>query len=95
MIDVKQAVLIAKRSATEMLQQPTSSLEEIERDSYKNREVWSITLGLPRDPDRLSAIAKGSSLAAAFLSDSPLNYKRFLIDAETGEFVAMKLREVA
>jgi len=87
MIDVKQAVQIAKAKAAEMLEKESFSLEEIERDSYKSRDVWSITLSLPRDVDRLPALA--------FLSAPSLQYKRFLIDAETGELLAMKLRETA
>jgi len=87
MIDAKQAVQIAKDKAVDLLQQGLLSLEEIERDSYKGREIWSITLGLPRDMDRLTPFAQ--------LTADRLQYKRFLIDAETGELVAMKLREVA
>ena len=92
MIDAKQAVQIAKESAAELLGQvpAKSSLEEIERDSYKGRDVWWITLGLPRDPGRLQSLAVLAALAA-----DTLEYKRFLIDAETGELIAMKLREVA
>jgi hypothetical protein len=84
MIDVKQAVQIAKAKAAEMLDQSSTNLEEIERDSYKDRDVWSITLSAPRT--QMSSFA--------YLAD-PLQYKRFLIDAETGELLAMKLREVA
>ena len=80
MIEVKQAVQLAREKAAEMLGQQSATLEEIERDSYKGRDVWSITLGLP----------PASPLARLA---SPLHYKRFLIDAETGELVAMKLRE--
>ena len=89
MIDAKHAVLIAKQKAAEMLDQPPAktSLEEIERESYKGREVWSITLSLPRDLERLQGLAQ--------LAADPLQYKLFLIDAETGELVAMKLREPA
>jgi hypothetical protein len=87
MIDVKQAVQIAKVKAAEMLGSASSNLEEIERDSYKAREVWSITLSLPRDVDQLPVLAR--------LSATPVQYKRFLIDAETGELLAMKLREIA
>ena len=87
MIDAKQAVQIAKAKAAEMLNQGSSNLEEIERDSYKDREVWSVTLSLPRDVTMLAPFAQ--------LSADPLQYKRFLIDVETGELVAMKLREVA
>ena len=87
MVDAKRAIQIAKEKAVELLNQTSSSLEEIERGSYKDREVWSITLSLPRDMNQLHAFAR--------LSADPLQYKRFLIDVETGELVAMKVREVA
>ena len=86
MIDVKQAVQIAKEKAAEMLDPGSASLEEIERETYKGRDVWSITLGLPRDLMALPPILRYSA--------GLLEYKRFLIDVETGEFVAMRLREV-
>jgi hypothetical protein len=87
MIDLKQAVQIAKAKAAEMLDQGPSNLEEIERETYKGHDVWSITLSLPRDVEYLPGFAR--------LSADPLQYKRFLIDAVSGELVAMKLREVA
>ena len=90
MIDAKQAILIAKAGAADLLSQDSSNLEEIERDSYKGREVWSITLSLPQKVGQLGSLA---TLAA--LSGFPPQYKRFLIDSETGELVAVKLREVA
>ncbi len=90
MIDAKQAVQIAKVKAAEMLNQAAYDLEELERDSYKGRDVWSITLSFPRKPELMPAISHFIPLG----SDA-LQYKRFLIDAETGELVAMKLREVA
>jgi len=87
MISVKTAVEIAKAKAGEILEQGSSNLEEIERESYKDRDVWSITLSIPRDMDLLPVMAR--------LSADPLQYKRFLIDAETGDLLAIKLREVA
>ena len=87
MIDRKQAVEIARVEAASLLGQGSPSLEEIERDSYKGREIWSITLALPRDVNKLPPFAQ--------LTASPLQYKRFLIDVETGELVAMQLRDVA
>jgi hypothetical protein len=87
MIDAKQAVLLARSKAAEMLGAGVSYLEEIERESYRDREVWSITLSFMRNLDQLPALTR-------FNAD-PLQYKRFLIDVETGELVAMKLREVA
>ena len=87
MIDAKQAVQIAKTKALEMLGQGSSNLEEVERELYKDRDVWSITLSFPRDMDQVPVLAR-------FGAD-PLQYKRFLIDVDTGELAAMKLREVA
>src|ERR1035441_4283310 len=84
MIEVKQAVQIAKERAADMLNQVSFNLEEIERDSYKGREVWSITLSLPR-------YVKPNVFAE--LSADPLQYKRFLIDVETGELMAMRSEE--
>ena len=86
MIDAKKAVQLAKEKAAELFG-AASSLEEIERDSDQGREVWKITLGLPRDLDSLSALAQ--------LSVDRRQYKRFLIDVETCELVAVRIREVA
>jgi len=87
MIDATQAVQIAKQKAEDILNLNSSVLEEIERESYKDRDVWSITLSLPRDLTLLHPLAQ--------LSADTVQYRRFLIDVETGELVAMKLREVA
>jgi hypothetical protein len=88
MIDAKEAVQIARQKAAEMLNQTAYDLEELERESYKDRDVWSITLSFPRNPMQPTS-------PFARLGSDLLQYKRFLIDAETGELVAMKLREVA
>ncbi len=88
MIDAKQAVRIAKEKALEMLETPTN-LEEIQRDDYKGRDAWWITLSLPRYMKPEAALFP---LAGA---SDPLQYKRFIIDAETGEFRAMTLRELS
>lgn len=87
MIGAKQAVKIAKEKAAEILEEASSSVEELERETYAGRDVWSITLSLPRNLKHLSAIAQ--------LAADPLQYKRFLIDVETEELVAMKIRDVA
>lgn len=86
MIDAKQAVQIAKAKAAEILEK-TSNLEEIERATYREHDVWSITLSVPRNIDHLPVMAQ--------MSANPLQYKRFLIDSETGELMAIQLREVA
>ncbi len=87
MIDAKQAVHLAKHAAADMLDQGRSNLEEIERESYNDRDVWSITLSFRRNLDELEPLER--------LGADPLQYKRFLIDAATGELVAIKLREPA
>lgn len=87
MIDFSQAIKFARQSALQVLGAASVSVEEIEREAYNGREVWSITLAFPRALEKLPPIAS--------LTSSPLEYKRFLVDAETGEFVAMKLREPA
>jgi hypothetical protein len=91
MIDAKAAVQIAKEKAVELLGQSSYGLEEIQREPYKDREVWSITLSRARDMDQLHPLVQ----LAQFSAPQPWDYKRFLIDAETGDFVAMQIREVA
>jgi hypothetical protein len=86
MIDVKQAVQIAQKKAVQILDQKALYLEEFESQVYNGREVWSITLSLP-------PVAREGPLAQ-LSSMRPLRYKRFLIDKETGELSAIKLREV-
>ena len=49
MIDAKKAVQIAKQQAFDMLEQRSTNVEEIEREVYKDREIWNITLSFPRD----------------------------------------------
>jgi hypothetical protein len=87
MIDAKQAVQIAKQRAADVLGQGSVTLEEIERETHKDREVWGITLSFPRDLSQLPPIAA--------IGADPLQYKRFLIDVETGDLVAIRLREPA
>jgi hypothetical protein len=85
MIDFSQAIKIARQAALDVLGATSTSVEEVERHVYRKRDVWAITLGVPRDVSNLSAVAR--------LTASPVEYKRFLVDAETGDFLAMKLRE--
>ena len=87
MIDAMRAVQLAKEEAARILSTVECSLEEIERETYKDQDVWSITLSFPRGLDSLPPFAR--------LTTSPLQYKRFLISAETGDLLAIKIREVA
>ncbi|MBL0156762.1 MAG: hypothetical protein IPP47_06615 [Bryobacterales bacterium] len=87
MIDVKEAVLVARQKASEVLNQPNTNIEEIEKDEYKGRQVWSITLSYLRGSNQ------GAGLAG--MMADPLKYKRFFVDAETGELYAIRVREIA
>ena len=86
MLDAKQAVQIARKKSAEILG-VDGSLEEIQRETYQGRDVWSITLGVPRNLEQLSPMSR--------LSANPVQHKIFLIDAETGEMLAMKLHALA
>lgn len=88
MIDMKQAAQIARQSAADILGITDANLEEIARESYQDRDVWSITLSFPRDP-------KSVAYTESLLGKGLYQYKRFLIDAETGELRAMFVREFA
>ena len=85
MVTVQEASQRAKEYAREVLGDLPYTLEEVEQDTYKGRQVWRITLGLPKR--RPSAPELIRSMGAAL----PLEYKIFLVDADTGEPVAMKL----
>jgi hypothetical protein len=90
MIDAKTAVQFAKQHAVNMLGDVKNRLEEIELDSYKGRDVWRVTLGIANmesPSGGIPALMRGFGLA--------VDYKLFLVDAETGDLVAMKMREPA
>ena len=85
MVTVQQAFARAQAYAREALGDMEYTLEEVESDAYKGRPVWRFTLGFPKRrvsaPDFIRAI--GASL--------PLEYKTVLVDATTGEPIALKL----
>jgi len=85
MISVQEASAKAMQYAREVLGDMPYSLEEVELQPYKDQPVWFITLGFPKRrpaaPEFMRAM--GASL--------PLEYKTFLVDALTGEPIAMKL----
>jgi hypothetical protein len=93
MIDVKQAVQAARDYARDVFGEVGATIEEIERESYKKREVWKITLGFPSKG--YSAGRNALDLSSRFALSFPnKDYKSFLIDAQTGEPLAMKIREL-
>jgi hypothetical protein len=91
MLDAKKAVQIAIQKAGEMLGERAFNLEEIERTKYKNRDVWDITLSYVQNRPYASPLSQ----TLAQMANRNLEYKRFLIALNNGEFVAMKLRNVA
>ena len=88
MIEVKEAVQRAKNYSNDVLGPLNPSIEEIERDSYKGHDIWKITLGYP-------ITRYQSGLAAALGSEPPRHFKSFLIDLDSGDVLAMKIREAA
>lgn len=91
MIDAKQAVQAAFTYVAEMYapgQLKHLQLEEVEPDEGHNR--WLITLGWD-DP----AVSPPGIFASAATSGSqrlPRTYKRFHVNADTGEVEAMRIR---
>jgi|GEM_PF-5015454 len=83
---MKQAVQIAKLQGAELLGTTNLSLEEVERTKYNRRDAWMITLSHP--------IGLVEAPFAGF-GRANRDYKRFYIDGQSGDLLAMKLREVA
>jgi hypothetical protein len=93
MIDVKQAVEAARDYARDVFGDIDATVEEIERESYKKHDLCKITLGFPSKRD----YAVRSELELLNRADRGFpsqDYKSFLIDAQTGETLAMKIREL-
>ncbi len=97
MIAAKEAVNIAKKQADSLLGGGAFRLEEILREKYQDRDSWIITLSLPRrsppSNDPLRLVTGSSVIAQMYPSD--LEFKRFYVDAESGELLGMTIREFA
>lgn len=88
MIDVKEATQVALSYFEELYGEDAFSnvlLEEIERDEEDGTPYWFITIGFT---EQKREGGPSGNLAAS------RRYKRFKINAETGEVVAMKIRSV-
>lgn len=99
-IPVKEAVRHAKESLIELYQDDPPNelaLEEIELVKDGERSLWSVTLGFQRRQS-VSAVAGGTfSLAGYGKPTAQVEhrvYKTVFIDASTGEFVKMDIRQV-
>ena len=88
MLSVKEAAQVAFEYFDDLYEDaPVSSvlLEEVEQVESGNGPLWHITLGFTDESSRGGA---------AVMASKPRRYKRFEIDAETGEVKAMKIRSV-
>ena len=99
-IPVKDAVRHAKESLTDLYQDDPPkalALEEIELVTDGGRDLWSVTLGFHRSKN-VSAVNDGRlNLANLGMQTSQVEnrvYKTVFIDASTGEFVKMDMRQV-
>jgi len=86
MIEVTKAIEIAKLKAKEFSLGDDPQLEEIERGVFQGKDAWNITLSVPE---------VGPNSLAAITGRRYRRYKRFVIEASTGDFLAMQIRDVA
>ena len=88
MIDVKEATGIALSYFEDLYGEDAFSnvlLEEVERDEEDGTSYWLITIGFTEQKQEVGPLGPFASSR---------RYKRFRIDAETGEVVSMKIRPV-
>jgi hypothetical protein len=84
MIEFKEAIVAAREYAKELFGDQPTRVEEIDAELHNSYAVWSITLGFYE-------YAAGTR----FTKPRPEFYKRFLVRKDTGEVVAMMMREVS
>lgn len=92
MIDVKEATQIALSYFEDLYGEDAFSnvlLEEVEREEEDDTSYWLITIGFTERKE-----IKSSSPLSSFSPDKRRRYKRFKINAETGEVLAMTIRSV-
>ncbi len=94
MLDVKEATQVALSYFEDLYGEDAFSnvlLEEVEREEEDGTTYWFITIGFT---DENAKRKKRSGLDVISPSVPPRRYKRFKIDAETGEVVSMEIRSV-
>ena len=79
MIDAKRAVEVALMFARDMLGRDYLTVDEIERDVYGGRDVWRITVGFR---------------ALGAFTGPQYEYRSVFVDAETGEPLGIKIRQL-
>lgn len=95
-VSVKQAVTTAKQTLSELYEDDPPknlALEEVELVSEKDKALWAITLGFFRQRSLTSNSLMESMMIGRQQVENRV-YKTLLIDAETGEFVRMDMRQV-
>ena len=100
-IPVQEAVKSAKKSLLELYADDPPkglALEEIEFVNDGGRAFWSVTLGFHRPKSVTAVGANAGSLATIFAQPTSQVehrvYKTVFIDANTGDFVKMDMRQV-
>ena len=87
MVGIKDAVAAAVQFATSVLP-PTRTadirLEEVEAGDYKGQDVWLVTLSM-----------EGQNAMQILTGRMGRDFKTFTVHKETGEVLAMKIRELA
>ena len=92
MIDVKEATQIALSYFEDLYGEDAFSnvlLEEVEREDEDDTSHWLITIGFTQEKE-----IESSSPLSRLSPDKRRRYKRFKIDAQTGEVLSMKIRPV-
>jgi len=90
-MEYKEAAGLAIVKAHELFPEAGQiTVEEIERKPFHGKAAWWITVGFAAR----RANPTQNSLVLANIVRPALEYKRMLIDEETGELLAMKMRPV-
>lgn len=102
-ITMKEAVAKAKSHLLELYEDDAPralALEEIDKFDHKNKQVWAVTMGFYRQrnvsvtkPPGLTSVRDLINPSVAEIENRV--YKTVLIDAQTGEFVKMDMRQVS
>jgi hypothetical protein len=95
MIPIQMAVDNAVGFARKVLESTRTGemlLEEVDTSTVDDREVWLITLSIPRPKPSTPSLSALSSFASL---QSDRQYKTFTVDGETGDVLSMKIRQLS
>ncbi len=96
-MNVKQAVQAAKDALRDLYDDDppvAMALEEVEKTSADGRPMWAVTLGFCRPAVNGKPHALGGLFSPSGHMHEHRIYKTLFIDAGTGEFVKMDMRQV-